>query len=73
MYPAEIIYLIEGYERRYNRLEDLFINWIAYPYAQVNCGKKCPPKEDFFKHRNRNKEKVDHAAIAERIAEEFGI
>ena len=69
--PAEVMDMIEGWKRRYNHLEDLFINWVAYTEYQINCGEKCPPIERFYEHRHR--ERVDHAAIAKRIAKEFNL
>ena len=67
---SEIICMIEGWQRRYDRLEDLFITWSAYPHYQVANPRKCPPLQRFFAHR---KKQGDKKAEYEDIMKEFNL
>ena len=62
--------MIEGWQRRYDRLEDLFITWSAYPHYQVANPKKCPPLQRFFAHRKKH---GDKKAEYEDIMKEFNL
>lgn len=51
---GEITALVEGYQRRYDRLEDLFILWAALPTYQTQLGKKAPTYKKLTSHRTRS-------------------
>lgn len=72
---ADIEAMLDGWQRRYDKLEDLFIGWIAYPMTVCVSGKnKAPKLESFYKHRlKRLKKSEDHEAVEASLKEEFGI
>lgn len=67
---ADIVDMMEGWQRRYERLEDLFIIWSAYPAYQVASPKKCVPLKKFFAHRKKQGNKK---AEYEDIMKEFDL
>lgn len=49
----ELDALTDGYQRRYERLEDLFIINIALPIYRAAYGRKAPSYRKLIAHRNR--------------------
>ena len=73
MCPVEIDYMLQGWQRRYDRLEDLFIVWDAYPQYQVANPKKHPPLKHFFSHRKRRRTEIEKQETLNEIMAEFGL
>lgn len=67
---TDILDMMQGWQRRYERLEDLFITWSAYPHYQVANPKRCPPLKKFFVHRKKEENKK---AVYEEIKQEFNL
>lgn len=70
---AEIYEMMEGWQRRYERMEDLFITWAAYPQYQVANPKKCPPLKKFFAHRKKESNAEENEQIRQEIIKEFDL
>lgn len=70
---AEIYEMMEGWQRRYERMEDLFITWAAYPQYQVANPKKCPPLKKFFAHRKKESNTEENEQIRQEIIKEFDL
>lgn len=71
--PVEIDYMLQGWQRRYDRLEDLFIVWDAYPQYQVASPKKHPPLERLFAHRKKRQSRKEKQNTLNEIMAEFGL
>lgn len=65
--------MLQGWQRRYDRLEDLFIVWDAYPQYQVANPKKHPPLKRFFSHRKRRRTEKEKQETLNEIMAEFGL
>lgn len=71
--PGEVMAMLDGWQRRYDRLEDLFINWITYPTLCVHDLKRRPELKDLYRHRKRRDEEKQKDEIVESIYQDFGI
>lgn len=54
----ELDALFDGYMRRYERLEDLFIINCALPVYKVNLGRKAPSYKKLTAHRVKNQRRT---------------
>lgn len=50
----ELDALTDGYQRRYERLEDLFILYVALPVYRAAYGRKAPSYRKLTAHRRRS-------------------
>lgn len=69
---GDIFDMLDGWQRRYDRLEDLFINWITYPNVSIAAGKRKKPKlETFYAHRRKRDAKALQSELEQDLKEEF--
>lgn len=73
MCPVEIDYMLKGWQRRYDRLEDLFIVWDAYPQYQIANPKKRLKLEQLLTHRKKRQTKKEKQNTLNEIMAEFGL
>lgn len=71
--PVEIDYMLQGWQRRYDRLEDLFIAWDAYPQLQIANPKKRLKLESLMAHRKKRQTKKEKQDTLNEIMAEFGL
>lgn len=65
--------MLDGWQRRYDKLEDLFIGWITYPVLRIAMGKKAPPLKSLYEHRKKRGVKENKQEIEKSLLEEFGL
>lgn len=56
---AELEAMLDGWRRRYERLEDLFIAYVAMPVYQGAYGKKAPTYKQLTRHRQSTRRVQD--------------
>jgi len=70
---ADIFLMLDGWQRRYDHLEDIVISWITYPNVCIASGKKKRPElKSFFAHRKKRNSSKEQSEIAQDLFEEFG-
>lgn len=65
--------MLKGWQRRYDRLEDLFIAWDAYPQYQIANPKKRLKLEQLLTHRKKRQTKREKQNTLNEIMAEFGL
>lgn len=65
--------MLKGWQRRYDRLEDLFIAWDAYPQYQIANPKKRLKLEQLLAHRKKRQTKKEKQNTLNEIMDEFGL
>ncbi len=65
--------MLKGWRRRYDRLEDLFIAWDAYPQYQIANPKKRLKLEQLLAHRKKRQTKREKQNTLNEIMAEFGL
>ncbi len=65
--------MLKGWQRRYDRLEDLFIAWDAYPQYQIANPKKRLKLEQLLTHRKKRQTKKEKQNTLNEIMAEFGL
>lgn len=65
--------MLKGWQRRYDRLEDLFIVWDAYPQYQIANPKKRLKLEQLLTHRKKRQTKREKQNTLNEIMAEFGL
>lgn len=65
--------MLKGWQRRYDRLEDLFIVWDAYPQYQIANPKKRLKLEQLLTHRKKRQTKKEKQNTLNEIMAEFGL
>lgn len=70
---ADIFLMLDGWQRRYDHLEDIVISWITYPNVCIASAKKKRPElKSFFAHRKKRNSSKEQSEIAQDLFEEFG-
>lgn len=70
---ADIFLMLDGWQRRYDHLEDIVISWITYPNVCMASGKKKRPElKSFFAHRKKRNSSKEQSEIVQDLFEEFG-
>lgn len=71
--PCRYFLMLDGWQRRYDHLEDIVISWITYPNVCIASGKKKRPElKSFFAHRKKGNSSKEQSEIAQDLFEEFG-